>query len=332
MDIGIFIEYDNRVVQIPVNPEKFQIKTGGNNTTTEVIALGEVVIPRKKKLSSISWDCFFPYESWYPAIRTTGAFESADFYVNFITKIRDDCRPCHLTVTGIGFDDDVVIESFDYYHQAGDHEDTYYSITLKRYQHYSVSIVSKVDIESQLKPTTSTQMGEPPSNSSVTLQPTQITIGCEVILNGRVHLDSYGSKPGKSFTNYKVKVNLINKKGTHPYHVTTLSGSHLGWVTEESVSFSGAPSKSTSTSTTTVKKVNPPLKNDTVQTFSPILRGGTPLIDLANSLLDGKRNPLEYMVKPPIGDGRTPLTSSADSLPVGGGGGRKPQTSVDFNY
>ena len=126
-------------------------------------------------------------------------------------------------MTGIGFDDDVVIERFDYYHQAGDHEDTYYSIELKRYQSYTVSVISKQAATGQL------------TEAKVTPAPTQITIGCDVILNGQVHYDSYGSKPGKTFKNYKGKVNLINKKGTHPYHVTTPSGGWLGWVTEGSV-------------------------------------------------------------------------------------------------
>lgn len=233
MDIGIFIEYNNRVVQIPVNPETFDVKTSGANASVEIINLGEVIIPKKKKLSTISWESFFPYESWYPAIRTKGVFESAKFYLDFINKIRDDCKPCHLTVTGIGFDDDVVIDSFDYYHQAGDHEDTYYSISLKRYQPYAVSIVSKIDMTNQLKKSTS--MGTVSPQASVTPKATSITIGCDVILNGRVHLDSYGSQPGKTFTNYKGKVNLINKKGSHPYHVTTPSGGWLGWVTKESV-------------------------------------------------------------------------------------------------
>ena len=143
MDIGIFIEYDGQVVQIPVNPQTFNVNTSGNNATMEIITLGEIVIPKKKKLSGISWECFFPYASWYPAIRTKGGFKSADFYLRFLDKIRDDCKPCHLTVTGIGYDDDVVIESFDYYHQAGDHEDTYYSISFKKYRPYTVSVLSK---------------------------------------------------------------------------------------------------------------------------------------------------------------------------------------------
>ena len=248
MDIGIFIEYDNRVVQIPVNPSTFDVKTDGNNETTEIISLGEIVIPRRKKLSGISWESFFPYESWYPAIRTSGEFQSSAFYIEFLDRIRDDCKPCHLTVTGIGFDADVVIESFDYYHQAGDHEDTYYSISLKKYQPYAVSIVSKEDMDGQLQNPDS--MGNPSSDSSITLEPSQITIGCGVILNGTVHYDSYGAKPGMTFTNYKGRVNLINKQGSHPYHITTPSGSPLGWVTKESVAFSSAPSKDVTPSTT----------------------------------------------------------------------------------
>lgn len=228
MDIGIFIEYDGQVVQIPVNPQTFNVNTGGNNTTTEIITLGEIIIPKKKKLSSISWESFFPYASWYPAIRTKGGFKSAAFYLSFLDKIRDACRPCHLTVTGIGFDEDVVIESFDYHHQAGDHEDTYYSITFKRYQPFAVAIIAKDAVKT-------TAVGTVPPQASVTPTPKQITIGCDVILNGRVHYDSYGAKPGMTFTNYRGKINLINNKGSHPYHVTTPSGGWLGWVTPESV-------------------------------------------------------------------------------------------------
>ena len=229
MDIGIFIEYKGQVVQIPVNPSTFTVNTSGNNNVSEVITLGEIIIPKKKKLSSISWESFFPYESWYPAIRTSGSFKSADFYLSFIDKIRDDCKPCRLIVTGIGFDSEVVIESFEYYHQAGDHEDTYYSIEFKKYQPYTVSILSKTS-------TTGTTSKSTSSNTSkVAVTPKQVTIGCSVILNGAVHYDSYGSKPGKSFTNYKCVVKLINKKGTHPYCVYTPSGGELGWVKAESV-------------------------------------------------------------------------------------------------
>lgn len=236
MDIGIFIAYEGVVVQIPVNPSKFTVSTSGNNSTMEIINLGEIVIPKKKKLSTISWECFFPQESWFSGVRTKYLFLQPSAYLSFLDKIRDDCKPCHLTVTGIGFDDDVVIESFDYFHQAGDHEDTYYSITFKRYRPYTVSVLTKVSAtqeSKQLKRTTG--VGTIAIPASVTPEPKQITIGCDVILNGTVHYDSYGAKPGKTYTNYRGKVNLINKKGSHSYHVTTPSGAWLGWVDKESV-------------------------------------------------------------------------------------------------
>lgn len=233
MDIGIFIEYNGQVVQIPVNPSDFKVDTAGNNTTMEIITLGDIVLPKKSKLSSISWESFFPYDSWYPAIRTKGQFKSAQFYLDFLNRIRNDCKPCRLTVTGIGFDDLVVIDTFNYRHQAGDHEDTYYDIKFTRYRPYGVSVISKNSVTTQLKAPTS--VGAKPTNARVVPAPTQITVGCDVILNGRVHADSYGNKPGKTFNNYRGKVNLINKKGSHPYHVTTPSGGWLGWVTAESV-------------------------------------------------------------------------------------------------
>lgn len=233
MDIGIFITYEGQVVQIPVNPSTFTVSTEGKNSTMEIIMLGDIILPKKSKLSSISWESFFPYESWYPAIRTKGEFKSAEFYLTFLDKIRNACKPCRLTVTGIGFDDEVVIESFEYYHKAGDHEDTYYSISLTQYRPYAVSVISKNSSDGKL--TKSTAVGTVSTGSSSALSSKEITIGCDVILNGTVHYDSYGSKPGKTFTNYKCKVNLVNKKGTHCYHVTTPSGGWLGWVTAESV-------------------------------------------------------------------------------------------------
>lgn len=246
MDIGIFIAYEGQVVQFPVNPTKFEVASSANNKDTEIIQIGDIVVPKLPKLHKIQWESFFPYESWWTGVRTKGSFRSAQFYLDFINQIRNDCKPCHLTVTGIevvggmGYAHDVVIEDFTYHHQGGDHEDTYYSISLKEYKDYSVSLLATAapkptPANPDPKPQVTSEVGTVQPQAPVQPKPTQITIGCDVILNGRVHYDSYGSKPGKTFTNYKGKVNLINKKGSHPYHVTTPSGGYLGWVTEGSV-------------------------------------------------------------------------------------------------
>lgn len=231
MDIGFFINYGGQVVQLPVNPEKVEVRFNGNNTTTEIIKLGEVNLLKDRKLAEISFSSFFPQLDWFPSIRTAGQFKTPDFYKSFIDDIMKDKKPCRLIITGLGITMKASIEKFSYYHQSGDHEDAYYTIDFKEYRDYHIT---QIPIDHSLRrPTASKPQVRPqPSRPAV---PAQITIGCDVILNGRVHYDSYGSKPGKTFSNYRGKVNLINAKGSHPYHITTPSGGWLGWVTKESV-------------------------------------------------------------------------------------------------
>ena len=56
-----------------------------------------------------------------------------------------------------------------------------------------------------------------------------------MIVNGQLHRDSYGAGPGQWRNNFKGKINFINLKGSHPYHVTTLSGGWQGWVLKDAV-------------------------------------------------------------------------------------------------
>lgn len=233
-DIGIFLNFANQVIQIPVNPTELKVELEGNNSNVEIIQLGEISILKNPKLQTISWDSWFPYESWFPGIRTKGGFKSSDFYVDYIQKIRTSRKPCQLVITGIDLDMDVSIESFSYSHKAGEHEDKYYSISLKEFRKYTISQIptDASDLSRWgTKPGTTTQQPTPAPAPT----PKEVTIGCDVILNGTVHYDSYGAKPGKTFSNYQGKVNFINKKGSHPYHVTTPSGGWLGWVLESAI-------------------------------------------------------------------------------------------------
>ena len=62
-----------------------------------------------------------------------------------------------------------------------------------------------------------------------------MTPGCSVIVNGRLHRDSYGSGPGMTLSNYRGKINFVQNGRSHPYHVTDPSGRWMGWVTASSV-------------------------------------------------------------------------------------------------
>lgn len=241
-DIGIFFTYKNRVIQLPVNPDKVKVTASGNNETVEVISLGEINQLKNRKLKEIEFKSFFPYDSWFPAIRTKGEFKKPKFYKKFFDTLMNDRQPALLTITGLDINMYVSVEDFEYSHEAGDHEDAYYSLDLKEYIYHTIQEIP-VDAPSTATqaPSAATQLPSPGQQTPETTEivssitPAEITVGCDVILNGTVHYDSYGSKPGKTFSNYKGKVNLINKKGSHPYHVTTPSGGWLGWVLESAV-------------------------------------------------------------------------------------------------
>ena len=121
------------------------------------------------------------------------------------------------------------MEEYEINEDAEEGFDVILSIKLKQYKPYSTK---KIKIE---KSKDEDNKQEAKVEEEREADESKIMIGSDVIVNGRLHRDSYGKGPGQTRTNYKGKVNLINEKGSHPYHVTTPEGSHLGWVTKDSV-------------------------------------------------------------------------------------------------
>lgn len=231
MEIGFFFKYDNLAVQLPVNPPEIKIGYVGNEKSEEIVQLGNINILKDRKLTSIKIESFFPKNQWFSAIRTNGKFKEPDFYKDFFLKIMEDKKPCRLMITGINVNMLVSITKFSYTHKAEDSEDAWFELEVTEYRPYSVLVVATAKASDTDNPIVQAT----PSKTTPERPATVITIGSAVTLSGRVYADSYGGGGGKTFSNYSVKVNLINKKGTHPYHVTTTGGSPLGWVTKEAV-------------------------------------------------------------------------------------------------
>lgn len=231
-EIAFAFEYEGRVIQLPITPEDIEITYPGNNKTTDVILLGEVNLLKTRKLATFSIKSWLPDEDWYPGIRTLGKFKKSSYYVNFFEKIRDAKKPCYFYIYGLNFNMQVSIESFTWQRKGGEHEDLYYTLSLKEYRPFSVRELPQIIQEE------SEEVLETLDKKTPTLEPTEITVGTTVIVNGTLHRDSYGSNPGKTLTNYTGRVGLINKKGSHPYHIINTSGGWLGWVNEEAITIS----------------------------------------------------------------------------------------------
>lgn len=129
-------------LRIPVLPEKFKVSIGSNNSSVDVMELGEIVIKQARPAFQFSFDSFFPAKT-FPGLSVNSLTEPLTC-VEKLKKWCDGDKPVHLILTDVGVDVFCVIESFTYYEQGGDIGTIHYSLTLKEYREITAR---KVKIE-----------------------------------------------------------------------------------------------------------------------------------------------------------------------------------------
>lgn len=220
---------------LPVTPEKLQLKISNENSTVKLINEGEVNILKSPGLTDIEFECLLP-QAEYPFAVYKSGFRDAAYFLNFFEKLKVGKEPFMFIVTRALPDGKalfstnikVALEDYQISEQAKDGFDIRVKVKLKQFRDYGTKIVKIKAADNSIVVQNSR------ANSAVRSQK-PVVIGSEVIVNGRLFGSSYGDAPGRTLTNYRGKINFINKKGTHPYHVTTPSGGWLGWMLEECV-------------------------------------------------------------------------------------------------
>lgn len=232
MAIGIFLEYGGRIVQFPVNPEEIELTGESNNNLVEVIQLGEVNELGIRKLKDVSFESFLPADKNSGGyIQTKNKWWTPKQYIDFIEKIRTEQKPARFVVTDTEINLMVSVESFDFRHQAGNSEDVYFTLGLKEFKNFGAKTV---------------KLYQPVSSNSNKSNSTsnKISVGDEVIANGRLHADSWGRGPGLTEVNARRVVTHIAEGREYPIHLALPGGtssestrfSHWrGWVTTGSV-------------------------------------------------------------------------------------------------
>lgn len=219
---------------LPVAPDKLLVKVNSANDTLTLINEGEINILKTPGLTDIEFECRIPQVRYPFAVYKSG-FKEASYFLSFFEALKTGKKPFQFIVSRtmpsgrILFSTNMKVSLEDYRitEQAKDGFDLTVKIQLKQYRDYgtkSVRIGSDGRASVQSPRAASTVQASKP-----------VCIGSEVIVNGRLHGSSYGDAPGQTRSNYRGRVNFINLKGSHPYHVTTPDGGWLGWVTKESV-------------------------------------------------------------------------------------------------
>lgn len=128
-------------VRIPVLPPEYTVSSAQNNTTVNVIGLGDVVLKGKRGLRQISFSSFFP-KRYDPSYCETASLRSPKAYVDKIEKMKM-VGTVKLIITGTPINFRCTIESFEWGENDGT-GDIDYTLTLQEYRAPSSSQSSVV--------------------------------------------------------------------------------------------------------------------------------------------------------------------------------------------
>lgn len=151
-------------IKFPVLPDKITIKNGGQNTSVNIVGLGEITIRRDRKAFTYSFSSFLPKES-FPGINTSRVVTTKKVQTKkkkktkekteindtpkprtIIKKInswKEKNQPVHFIITGGFVDCYCTIENFNYEEVGGDVGTYQFSIDLKEYREVEVRKIKK---------------------------------------------------------------------------------------------------------------------------------------------------------------------------------------------
>lgn len=243
-DIGFFFNHQDRIYQLPVNPEDLEVKYPGNNTSKVMVASGEILLLQKRKLVGLTISSWLPERNVYTGLRTSGDFLPAVVYDELFRGVLETEDYMRLIVTGINLNMLVAIQSYTSTHQAGDHEDIYFDLELKEFkpvEALQVPITSE-NVAITQRNVFSLGSGGTGSSSDAFSVPTQITVGSLVTVTGELHVSSAFSENDvlignatKNLRNFPGRVSHIIGGAQYPYHITDATGKWLGWVSKSAV-------------------------------------------------------------------------------------------------
>ena len=220
--------FKTQTYEFPMTPDSLTFKTNAGNETVSVIELGQINrLAAKRNLGTVSMTLKIPRDLrvrkryWTGRKITWPNEDGGDGYVQLLTDIEERHEVARLILTGTPFNHQFTIESLSTGFSDTTDEWTV-DIELTEWRDYSARVLKVAPIPNKVvvsKPRPSGKVG----------------ICSTVIVNGQLHVDSYGNGPGVTEVNATRKINFTAPGRAFPYHVTTLEGGWRGWVTADAV-------------------------------------------------------------------------------------------------
>lgn len=142
MSVQIRIQFNNKYLTIPINPEELSIESSADNDDIEIVGLGKATRKGMPSLQTCTIESFFPAANsfFYTGVKPKTCVD----FIKTIWKTENKNNNVAKIVT-VGLPENLnmyfVIEDFTYDSKAGEEDDIYYTLKIKEYVPYGVRIV-----------------------------------------------------------------------------------------------------------------------------------------------------------------------------------------------
>lgn len=149
-DYAIYFVTNKQRIRLPVNPTEVTVTQDGEASTYNVIGLGEIIIPRRKKLITIGFSSFFPRNTYLP-LTTEESWHTPEDYVAFFTSLLtkgtvfevvlhryDEISQAYDTTFN------AIVKSFNFTDKGGEPGDIYFDLQISEYRDSTPQKVEKI--------------------------------------------------------------------------------------------------------------------------------------------------------------------------------------------
>ena len=186
---------DGGRIHFPMNPERVTAQTGAKMQTFEVIALGDITLPRGSIPARFLWDGILPGELRKDAVYVK-SWRSPKEILGILSAWRNNGEKLRLLVTETPINHDVYIDTLEHTWSGG-HGDAQYSITLVQARELIISTDTELKAK-QAGTQEAAQRPAPPTPKTYTVKSgdTLYAIAKQVLRDGTRWKEIYNANTG----------------------------------------------------------------------------------------------------------------------------------------
>lgn len=220
-----FTDHNNKTFELPIMPAEVYVDRIMDTVQNTIVKLGEVDRIGERKLNEFEIQGTIPVLPKSDKLTTaTTLFDHGREYIGLFEAWQESKKPGRFVITADReMSGRITISKFKWGMKDGNSSEFYFELTCREWRDFAAKRIT-------IKNDKVADYGE-----GRPAPPRKLGVGSRVIVNGRLHRDSYGMGPGQTERNAERVISLVAPGRAFPYHVALVGGGARGWVTADSV-------------------------------------------------------------------------------------------------